>query len=226
MMSFGLTGILGMLACVHLSAHESSTFTQSSKTILSVAALVVTAGLFLWAFMFRTRTHVNLWHHELPVSHNEAELPWPDGPDNSHDDSSSTTGFVALIAIGLAIPCYYTMISASKDPNSGSHMSGDILTVIILPMLANTPVFLLGMQQAAQKHLDAAFELNHAVGIEFAYIMASLILLKSIVLNVQVPFESTPADLLFLGVASIVSHRSFSSFCLPTYMDGALCLGL
>lgn len=225
-MSFGLTGILGMLACVHLSAHESSTLTESSKTMLSVAALVVTAGLFLWAFMFRTRTHVNLWHHELPVSHDEAELPWPGGPDNSHDDSSSTTGFVTLVAIALAIPCYYTMISASKDPNSGSHMSGDILTVIIFPMLANTPVFLLGMQQAAQKHLDAAFELNHAVGIEFAYIMASLILLKSIVLNVQVPFESTPADLLFLGVASVVSHRSFSSFCLPTYMDGALCLGL
>lgn len=226
MMSFGLTGILGMLACVHVSAHEGSTFSQRSKTVLSVAALVVTAGLFLWAFMFRTRTHVNLWHHELPVCHHEAELPWTDPSGSSHDDSSSTTGFVTLIAIGLAIPCYYTMISGSNDSNSGSHMSGDILSVIILPMLANTPVFLLGMQQAAQKHLDAAFELSHAVGIEFAYIMASLILLKSIAFNAQVPFESTSADLLFLGVASITSHRSFSSFCLPTYMDGALCLGL
>lgn len=227
MMSFGLIGILGILACVHMSTHGDSASSRGSKTILSVAVLVVTTWLFAWAVLFRTRTHANLWHDEQPEADDEAGLPWPDAHHGGcHDDIFSNNGLVTLFAIGLAMPCCYTMMSASTDSNSALHMSENILSVIILPMLANTPVFLLGMQQAARKHLDAAFELNHAVGIEFAYIMASVILLKSLTFNEQVPFESTPADLVFLGVASITSHRSFSSFCLPTYMDGALCLGL
>lgn len=227
MMSFGLTGILGMLAWVHLSPLGDSTFSQTSKTILSIAALVVIIGLFLWTVAFRTRTHVNLWHHEHPEAEYEARRPWPKGLYCSRSDTLSLdNGFTAIFATILAIPCSYAMISASRDPHPGSYMSEDILSVILLPMLANTPVFLLGMRQAARKHLDAPFELNHAVGVEFAYIMAAIILIKSITFNVQVPFESSPADLVFLGVASITSHRSFSSHCRPTYMDGALCLGL
>lgn len=226
MMSFGLTGILGILVCVHLSTHGDSTLSQRSKMAVSVAALVVMSGLFWWTIVFRTHTHVNLWHHEQSGTEYEADTPWPDAHYDSHSDTLfSNNGFV-IFAIMLAIPCGYAMISASEDPHPGSYMSEEILSVLILPILANTPVFLFGMRQAARKHLDAAFELNHAVGIEFAYIMASIILLKSITLNVHVPFESTPADLVFLGVASITSHRSFSGHCQPTYMDGALCLGL
>lgn len=226
-MSFGLIGILGMLACVHLSTHGDLAPAQSSRTKFSVVALVVTIGLFLWAVLFRTRTHVTLWHHEQPDIDYEAGRPWLDTYHDRHRDNLIfNTSFVALFAIGLATPCSYAMMSASEDPNPGSHMSGDLLNVILLPMLANTPVFLLGMQQAARGHVDAAFELNHAVGIELAYIMASIVLLKSVIFSIQVPFESTPADLVFLGVASITSHRSFSGYCLATYLDGALCLGL
>ncbi|KAG6367404.1 hypothetical protein INS49_001593 [Diaporthe citri] len=227
MMSFGLTGILGMLAWVHLSRHRDSNFSQTSKTIFSITALVVITGLFLWTVTFRTRTHVNLWHHEQPEAEYEAERPWPNEFYGSYSDTLLLdNGSIAIFATMLAIPCSYAVISASKDPHPGSYMSEDLLSVILLPMLANTPVFLLGMRQAARKHLDEPFELNHAVGVEFAYIMTAIILIKSITFNVQVPFESNPADLVFLGVASITSHRSFSSHCQPTYMDGALCLGL
>lgn len=226
MMSFGLTGILGMLAWVHLSPHGDTTFSQTSKAILSITALVVITGLFLWTVTFRTRTHVNLWHLEQPEAEYEAGRPWPNAFYGSRSNTLLNNGSIATFATMVAVPCSYAMISASKDPHPGSYMSEDILSVILLPMLANTPVFLLGMRQAARKHLDAPFELNHAVGVEFAYIMAAIILVKSITFNVQVPFESNPADLVFLGVASITSHRSFSSHCQPTYMDGALCLGL
>lgn len=225
-MSFGLTGILGMLAWVHLSPHGDSTFSKTSKTIFSITALVVISGLFSWTVAFRTRTHVNLWHHEQPEAEYEVGRPWPNAFFGSRSDTLLDDGFIAIFATTLAIPCSYAMIFASKDPHPDSYMSEDILSDILLPMLANTPVFLLGMRQAARKHLDAPFELNHAVGVEFAYIMAAIILIKSITFNVQVPFESSPADLVFLGVASITSHRSFSSHCQPTYMDGALCLGL
>lgn len=77
-----------------------------------------------------------------------------------------------------------------KNAPTDSHISGDILDVIVFPILTNThPAFLLGMQTGAEIYFDVGIQLNYAVGVEIAYVIASLSMLIGIILRVGVPFS-------------------------------------
>lgn len=226
MMSFGLTGILGTLV---LSTHGTSASPNSNKTLPSAVALMVMCLLLGLSMGFRVSTHTQHWSHD----EQEDEQYW--GHYESEDDVEEmepgsqflplNIPFITAFATGLAIPCSYAMLRAFKDSYANTAISEHVLSVIILPLLANTPAFHLGLQAARRSQFDVGIHLNYVVGVEVPYVMASFLILMSLIHMTEVPFESAPAELVLLGMASITSHRVMTSSFL-TYFHGALCLGL
>lgn len=137
-------------------------------------------------------------------------------------------GSLSILAIGSVIICIYALISRTLHSGVLETNFEYFLSIIVLPMLANTPVFLLGMLAAPDGKNDLALELelNCAVGIETGYLMIPLLILMGLVSGRRVPFDFPLTELLFLGIASLTANRAIVSFGQIYYLHGALLLCL
>jgi calcium/proton exchanger cax len=195
--------------------------------VLPIVALGILFMLYLLLLRWRIGTHRSLWNLEVPGP--RVDEPWEETAPCDypvHISSPRTIGLLSILAIGLAAPCIYALISGIQESGLRENTPEYFLSIVLLPILANTPVFFLGMQAASDGNYNLAMELNCAAGIEITYIMIPLLITMGLVSGRQVPLDFPLTELLFLCIASLITNRAIVAHGRMDYFQGALLLCL